>query len=615
MEAVFLKLVNLSLTASVMVLAVILVRLLFRKAPKWLFCLLWGLVALRLILPFSIESAFSLIPCAEPLPQEILYSANPQIQSGISAVGQVINSLPWESMAPAVGVSVTPTKFWLFLLSWVWLAVAAAMLLYTLISSLLLKRKLADATLYQKGIKQSELVDSPFVLGILHPVIYLPYKLNDADLAYIIVHEQAHIKRLDHWWKPLGFLLLSVYWFNPLLWAAYILLCRDIEAACDEKVVREMDREALRAYSTALLNCSTYHRRIAASPLAFGEVGVKERVKHVMNYRKPAFWIIIAAVVTLIVVAVCFLTNPKDSDSIRIDPFGKYYKVRDIIYESGAYAFSYITETAPKYFVTNKKELLVLEDKGSTNWVNAGTFEEIRLTKDNFDRYFWGVREPASSLRSNNQKAWCLLVTDLSDTVFYYLLLQKNGDVYLTYGYYDASEKDDPGSDDTSIRWVFSLIEDDSIKSTATKWFDGLHGDEIIWGDVREINLDVFPDVTFRCHAEKLEAVTDKEIVTLYAGMPIWNVYFCDLTGDGKPELCSTISIGSGIIDNRIIIYDYARGAIYELSDRINYDYVLNMKNGKLIAEKRKFMQEELVSSGELVFQDGTIQIQPGETD
>jgi hypothetical protein len=190
----------------------------------------------------------------------------------------------------------------------------------------------------------------------------------------------------------------------------------------------------------------------------------------------------------------------------------------------------------------------------------------------------------------------------------------KNGDVYLTYGYYDASEKDDPYSDDTSIRWVFSLDEDDSVQSTATKWFDNLHGNEMTWDGVREINIDAFPGVTFRWHAEKLEAVADKETVTLYAGMPIWNVYFCDLTGDGKPELCSTISIGSGIIDNRIIVYDYAGGVSYELSDRMNYDYVLNMKNGKLIAEKRKSMQEELVSSGKLAFKDGTIQIQPDET-
>jgi len=333
-----------------------------------------------------------------------------------------------------------------------------------------------------------------------------------------------------------------------------------------------------------------------------------------MNYKKPVFLIIIAAVVTFIVFVVCIFANLKDSESKRIDPFGKYYKVGDIIFESGIYSFSYTPETAPKYCVTNEKELLVLEDKSSTNWLNAGTFEEVKLTKDNFDQYFRGIRGSASSLRSNNQKAWCLITTDLPDKIFYYLLLQKNGNIYLTYGYYDAVKKDDPGSDHTNIRWVFSLVEDDSIKSFATKWFDSLHGDEMIWDSVREINLSAFPDVTFRLHAEKLEAVTDNEIVPLYTGMPIWNVYFCDLTGDGKPELCSTISVGSGIIDNRIIIYDYAEGVSYELSDRMNYDYVLNMKDGKLIVEKRKYMQEELVSSGGLVFQDGTIQIRPSET-
>lgn len=158
------------------------------------------------------------------------------------------------------------------------------------------------------------------------------------------------------------------------------------------------------------------------------------------------------------------------------------------------------------------------------------------------------------------------------------------------------------------------LDEDDSVKSTATKWFDCLHGDDMIWDGVREFSLDAFPDVTFRCHAEKLEAVTDKGTVPLYAGMPIWNVYFCDLTGDGKPELCSTVSIGSGIVDYRIIIYDYAGGVSYELSDRMSYDYMLNMNNGKLIAEKRKFMQEEIVLSGYIVLKDGAVQIQPGET-
>jgi len=146
-------------------------------------------------------------------------------------------------------------------------------------------------------------------------------------------------------------------------------------------------------------------------------------------------------------------------------------------------------------------------------------------------------------------------------------------------------------------------------KSSATKWFDALHGDEMVWDGMREINLDEFPGVTFRWFSEKLEAVTEKETITLYTGMPIWSVFFCDLNGDGKPELCSSTSLGSGLVDNRFIIYDYANGVSYEKSDRGQYDYTLNLKNGKLIVEKRGCMQEELAASGELVFRGETYQI------
>ena len=317
MEAVFLKLLNLSLTASLLVLAILLVRLVFRKAPRWLLCLLWGLVALRLIVPFSVESALSLIPSAEPLPQAILHAANPQIQSGVAVVDNAINPVLTRSMAPSPGDSANPVQIWTFVLSWLWLIGAAGMLGYAVGSAALLKRKLRTATRYRKGVKQSELVDSPFVLGIVRPTIYLPYQMDDDDLAHVIAHEQAHIRRRDHWWKPLGFALLAIYWFNPVLWLAYVLLCRDIEAACDEKVVRDMDKDARRAYSRALLRCSVHRRRIAACPLAFGEVSVRKRVRNVMHYRKPAFWLILLAVVVSIVVAVCFLTHrPAAEDSL-----------------------------------------------------------------------------------------------------------------------------------------------------------------------------------------------------------------------------------------------------------------------------------------------------------
>ncbi len=311
MELFFLKLVNLSMIASWLVLAVLLIRLVFRKAPKWIRCFLWGLVALRLICPISIESALSLIPSAEPLPQDILYTEAPEVHSGIGVIDTIVNPVLSGTLSPEPEASANPAQIWLFILARIWAAGVVAMLLYELVSYLVLKRRVATATLLRENIKQSECINSPFVLGLFRPFIYLPYGVADETLTYVIAHEKAHIRRKDHWWKPIGFILLAIYWFHPLLWVAYVLLCRDIEAACDEKVIREMETEDRRAYSAALLHCSVRHRVIAACPLAFGEVGVKARIKDVMNYKKPALWIVLPAVAATIVVAVCLLTVPK----------------------------------------------------------------------------------------------------------------------------------------------------------------------------------------------------------------------------------------------------------------------------------------------------------------
>lgn len=312
MEALFLRIVNLSITASWLVLAVVVLRLVFRKAPKGMICMLWGLIALRLICPISVNSAFSLIPSAEPIPQDFIGTATPQIQSGITAVDNVVNPILTSTLTPAVGASVNPAQVWTFILSSIWIIGAAVLLLYALISYLFLKRCLSTATVFRKTMKQSDQIHSPFVLGLFHPVIYLPYKIAGTDLEYVIAHEQAHISRKDHWWKAIGYVILSVYWFNPLLWAAYILFGRDVERACDEKVIRDMGKEERRAYSAALLHCSIHRRRMPACPLAFGEIGVKERVKAVMYYQKPAFWIVLAAAAACGVAAVCFLTNPAE---------------------------------------------------------------------------------------------------------------------------------------------------------------------------------------------------------------------------------------------------------------------------------------------------------------
>lgn len=311
MNVLFLKIVNMSILASWLVLVVMILRLILKKTPRWISVLLWGLVAVRLICPFSVESGWSLIPSAEAIPMDIEMAAAPAIDSGISVINSVINPVISSSFAPDPAASANPLQIWIALASVLWIVGIGVMLLYTAISYLRLWRKIDTAVLYKDNIFRSEYIDSPFVMGIMKPNIYLPFKLDGQNLEHVVAHEQAHICRHDHWWKPLGFLLLTIHWFNPLMWLAYVLLCRDIELACDEKVIRKLDNEQRADYTQALVACSVSRRSIAACPLAFGEVSVKERVVSIMEYRKPAFWIVILAVLVCMIAAVCLLTDPK----------------------------------------------------------------------------------------------------------------------------------------------------------------------------------------------------------------------------------------------------------------------------------------------------------------
>ena len=467
MNELFLKIVNMSISASWLVLVVLILRFVLKKAPKWVNILLWGIVAIRLICPFSFESALSLIPSAETFPEKVISGPSFDVQTGITPVDNRINDYLGDRYFEGVTVPANNGNNIMTILTIVWTIGILLLVAYTVISYWRLRRKVDTAVRYKDNIFQSENVKSPFVLGIIKPRIYLPFNMNGQDLEHVVAHEQAHIHRKDHWWKPLGFLLLTIHWFNPLVWLAYVLLCRDIELACDERVIKELGNEQRADYTQALVACSVNRRMIAACPLAFGEVGVKDRVKSVMNYKKPAFWGVVLAVIVCVFVAVCFLTNP--------------------------------------------------------------------VTKNN-------------------------------------------------------------GTD-----------------GTVTEWFDYLETpDEMVWDGRLEINLPEFPGVTFRWYPEKMEAVTEEGIVPLFHGMPIWNTYFCDLTGDRIPDLCSTYTFGSGIIDSRIIIYDYANGASYELSDRGYFDFTLrfNEADGYLYVDKTKYNTDELVETGRLVFKNNSIQIE-----
>lgn len=311
MEFIFLELFNRSMSAGWLVLAVLLLRLLLKRAPKELTCALWALAAVRLICPFSLTSPVSLIPSAEVLsPYTIQYAPSPAADSGIPALNERINPVIAETFAPAPGASVNPLHVYFFLAGLVWAAGLFLLVLLSLIRYLQVRRNVQEAVLLEAPVWICDWVTSPFILGIFRPRIYLPSDLEEMHRTYVLAHEQAHLKRKDHWWKVLGYLLLCIYWFHPLLWAAYALFCRDLELACDERVIRDMDMAEKKAYSHALLSCSSRKRTVTACPLAFSEGKVKTRIKAVLHYQKPSFWLVLAAGTVCAVTALCFLTDP-----------------------------------------------------------------------------------------------------------------------------------------------------------------------------------------------------------------------------------------------------------------------------------------------------------------
>jgi len=309
MSGIFLCVVNMSIAASWIVLAVLLLRWVLRGAPKWITMLLWGIVAVRLICPISIESAVSLMPSAETIRKEP-DMPRPTVDSGLPFVDEPANEYLHGNYFE--GVTRPTGHFWdvTTVLSVIWIVGIAALLLYAVISYGKLKRTVDTAVRLRDNIFQSECVSSPFVFGCISPKIYLPFRIKEKDMVHVITHEQAHLRRLDHWWKPFGFLLLTLHWFNPLMWLSFVLFCRDMEFACDEKAVRGFSVEQKALYSEALLSCGVNRRVAAVCPLAFGETGVKARVRSVLRYKKPAFWVIVVSAVLIAVVAVCFLTNP-----------------------------------------------------------------------------------------------------------------------------------------------------------------------------------------------------------------------------------------------------------------------------------------------------------------
>ena len=574
MNELFLKIINMSISASWLVLAVLILRFVLKKAPKWINVLLWGIVAIRLICPFSFESPLSLIPSAETIPLNIGMDSTPTINSGISAINNAVNPIISQSNTPMAGASINPLQITIGIYEYIWIFGMIALALYTAISYWRLRRKVDTAVRYKDNIFQSENVSFPFVLGIIKPRIYLPFKMNGQYLEYVVAHEQAHICRKDHWWKPLGFLLLMIHWFNPLMWLAYVLLCRDIELACDERVIKELGNEQRGDYTQALVACSVNRRMIAACPLAFGEVSVKERVKSVMNYKKPAFWVIIISVIVCVGVAVCFLTNPKQDS----------YTLRIVVPAGSQEKFVYTDEEVST--IRNSIKIWSGEGLGDTEVILSP------VNKTTETRYTATYLTHGMPVEFDAEKdTWFKIGVNMQNPT--------NEDIIV---YVEV--------ENVEVRIV------DEINSVI-KWFDYTENPSAM-DDESTINLPIYPDVTFSYNQAQIIAskpfdtseLTDHTI--LITGMPIWNAYFADLTGDDYPEICATYTFGSGIIDSRIIIYDYAKGSSYELSDRGYFDFTLrlNEADGYLYVDKTKYNTDELVETGRLVFKNNCIQIE-----
>lgn len=378
MPRLFLTLVNQSISALWLVLAVLLLRRILLRSPKWVPMLLWGLVGIRLICPISVESALSLIPSAQTIPTTILTDTTPTVHTGFPAINQTVNPVLEQSVSTSTAVSANPLQIWIPLLSVVWLMGVVVLLGWSLVSYLRLRRRVATAVRLEGNLYQSEVVLSPFVLGLLHPRIYLPFRLDQTTLDHVVAHEQAHLRRRDPWWKLLGYLLLCVYWFNPLMWAAYGAFCRDLELACDATVVKNMDSQQRADYAQALLSCNVRRTALHASPLSFGEVGVKQRVKAVLHDQRPTLLAVVVSVLVCALVGVCFLTNPLSSRNFPMTG-------------------SYVSDLEPRQIADRIAEIEGLQD-GSVLSVTPGQFSlpltrDFQIQNNSAIRFFYGQRQ------------------------------------------------------------------------------------------------------------------------------------------------------------------------------------------------------------------------------
>ncbi|MFZ7102384.1 MAG: M56 family metallopeptidase [Peptococcaceae bacterium] len=720
-DKLFLTILNMSLTGAFVIAALCLARLPLKKAPKIISYGLWAVAGFRLLFPVSIEGGFSLIPFkAQTIPPDIAMQPIPRIDSGIPLVNNAVSSiLP----AAAPSASVNPLQIWTTIGVFVWLIGVAVMAVYGVMSFVILKRKMIEAAHIEANIFAAENIKSPFVLGVFKPRIYLPVGLSEKEKSYILLHEQTHIRRHDHIVKFVAYFILCLHWFNPLVWIAFLLMGVDMEMSCDECVLKEMGVGTKKDYSLSLLSLATDRRIIGGSPLAFGEGGIKARIKNVLNFKKTSRVIIIAAVVFVVMLSIGFVAN-RVSDAINMDDWDEY-SFPDENFEQVFFKCN-DTPYNPEYTVVSAQLMnnqniqgltcgtyFTLVKQDGNTWkivpfVDGTGFDDIAYLLENGASINYDIRPEMLTVKLN--EGLYRIITDVyhhktegeapqKHTVWADFVIDKNapkqetseftipseapiktyslenptkrqkvehlssvslysdGTAWLvtppissyilpncTYAFTDGelliyasieTEESEKAfgvkNGEVSVRFTVAddntlvfqsatvpLFADERARYVSApnissyeprKWFDYYFAGQMPWGRSLELELPEYPDTTFRWTPEKVTAIDADGEKELFPGMPVWNVYLADLTGDGLPEFCATVSLGSGIIDERIIVCDYALGNIYDLNDRMYYDYALYLDSGRLMVKQTKYPdpQSDTLATGELAIVDGEL--------
>jgi len=458
MSQLFLTVLNMSLTASYVILVVMLIRLLLKKVPKSISYALWSVVAFRLIIPFSFESIFSLMPRNTKIvlnPHNVIYQQSPQINNRIEAVDSFVNnSIP----APIIKASVDPLRIYIEIGTYIWVLGMLTLLIYSFLSVLILKRRLKGAQLIEKNIFEAKNIRTPFVIGLINPSIYLPVGLSKEEKDYILLHEQVHIYRKDHIIKLLAFLILSVHWFNPFVWIAFILMSMDMEMSCDEKVLKSMNEDVKKPYANTLLSLAAGRYILNGSPLAFGEGNIKTRIKNILNYKKPKFWILLFSIIIAAVIGIGLAMNPKSTVSSTVTFNGSSYKVKEILYQSPMYSFGYTLDTAPQYCISS--DFVLFSKQASEDWVMQGKLDPYKISKHKLHALF---NQPSENVYEAINDTKLIYRTDtVDDAQTFYLVLQlQNEDVLLAIGY--------DNNDSRHIRWLFELEESSEIADLVEK--------------------------------------------------------------------------------------------------------------------------------------------------